>query len=325
MKKICFLSRSTIALRRGSREEAAVYCIKEEGRVLAPMGFGSLTLELVEGMKEIAKRKKAERALRYARQQRATQETGQGRRNDLTELSMKILSGQSVLDLKAEHPNSIVRYYRGLQHLEDMVSRETIPTWRKMNVTVFWGPTGTGKTRKALELVGKDYYMLCKSRNHHLWWDGYKGQKNLVMDEFRGSWCTYEDLLRILDGHPYHAECKGGHVTAGYDTVYITSNVDPRLWYSAVNLPDQTHLFRRIHNIIYVDTPLYDDIVIEDVRDKPQLSWPIFEAAIKAGKAKMATNVAPATVGSSCSSSDAIIPVATSKCVSGRTFENKVY
>lgn len=97
------------------------------------------------------------------------------------------------------------------------------------------------------------------------------------MDEFRGSWCPYEVLLRILDGHPYQPEQKGGHVWAAYTKVIMTSNVNPNEWYNSEKIYDQSPLFRRITDIYYVAEPLYGDIVIEDVRRKPARNFPIFD------------------------------------------------
>lgn len=110
-------------------------------------------------------------------------------------------------------------------------------------------------------------------------------QSVLVMDEFRGSWCPYEILLRILDGHPYQPEQKGGHVWAAYTTVYITSNINPVDWYSTVKIADQSPLFRRITEIYYVEKPLYEDCVMTDVRDKPVKYFPVFAVAAMAKQA----------------------------------------
>lgn len=106
------------------------------------------------------------------------------------------------------------------------------------------------------------------------------------MDEFRGSWCQYEVLLRILDGHPYQAEQKGGHVCCGYTKVIMTSNVDPESWYSRTNIPDQGPLFRRITEIYYVTEPLYSDIETFDVRKQPVKYFSIFYPPALAGPSR---------------------------------------
>lgn len=55
---------------------------------------------------------------------------------------------------------------------------------------VFWGPTGTGKSHRAWEEAGPDAYT--KSARSKFW-DGYQGESNVVIDEFRGRF----DLLNL--------------------------------------------------------------------------------------------------------------------------------
>lgn len=255
-KQISFLSRSHLEPRRGSREQAWEYCTKEDTRTSGPWGIGTLDPKV----RPLARK---------------------GKRKDMDQVCEMMLSGSKVEQVAQKYPGMVVRYSKGLRFLETMISKQSVPTWRKLDVQVLWGPTGTGKTRKAIELATEkgDWYMLSKTNNKQLWWDGYVGQPTVIMDEFRASWCPYDVLLRILDGHPYCPEQKGGHVNAAYTTVYITSNLNPNQWYSTKVVPDQTHLFRRITEMWIVDKPLYDDIKIVDSRDAPLRYWPIFGQA----------------------------------------------
>ena len=58
-----------------------------------------------------------------------------------------------------------------------------------------YGPTGTGKTYAAINLIAnrRDYYIAeCpSSRGSKLWFDGYEGQKTLVLDDFSGDFCDF--------------------------------------------------------------------------------------------------------------------------------------
>ena len=79
-----------------------------------------------------------------------------------------------------------------------------------------FGAPGTGKTSLALDfarLVADDdgvfaFYM----KGPNKWWDGYMGQKTVVMDEADPeSWADLESLLKVWgDRYSFVAEVKGG-------------------------------------------------------------------------------------------------------------------
>jgi len=90
----------------------------------------------------------------------------------------------------------------------------------------------------------------------NVWFDGYKFEKTLIIDEFYG-WLKWDTILRILDGHPYNPEVKGSTTVAAWDKVIITSNKGPDSWYNKDIVKDQSALARRIHRVVYIDQNLY--------------------------------------------------------------------
>jgi len=60
---------------------------------------------------------------------------------------------------------------------------------------------------------------------------GYRGQKTIVLDEYEGQGISYKQLLRILDGHQLRLNLKGKHTYAKWNKVFITSNKDPNRWF----------------------------------------------------------------------------------------------
>ena len=68
-----------------------------------------------------------------------------------------------------------------------------------VRVLCLYGPTGTGKTYAAINLIAnrRDYYIAeCpSSRGSKLWFDGYEGQKTLVLDDFSGDFCDFRFLF----------------------------------------------------------------------------------------------------------------------------------
>lgn len=108
---------------------------------------------------------------------------------------------------------------------------------------VFWGLTGTGKSREAWRLAGMDAFT--KDPNTKFWC-GYRGQKHVVCDEFRGR-IDISHLLRWLDRYPVIVEIKGSARPLLATTIWLTSNVDPRLWYPDADAECVNALIRRLN------------------------------------------------------------------------------
>ena len=105
------------------------------------------------------------------------------------------------------------------------------PRDHDMQVIVICGPSGTGKSKWALEFDKSAYW---KQRSQ--WWDGYVGQATVVLDEFYG-WLPYDTLLRLCDRYPLLVETKGGQTNMSAKTIIITSNKSPSHWYKDVYFP----------------------------------------------------------------------------------------
>jgi len=110
---------------------------------------------------------------------------------------------------------------------------------------VFWGPTGTGKSRRAWEEAGMDAY---SKDPRSKFWCGYQGESNVVIDEFRGG-IDIAHLLRWLDRYPVRIEIKGSSRPLLSTTFWITSNLSPSDWYPDTDHLTQEALIRRL-NII---------------------------------------------------------------------------
>lgn len=119
------------------------------------------------------------------------------------------------------YPAFFCRYHRGLQTMASLGGKK----WRDVKVIVKWGVSGSGKTRSVMEL--DDVYKLDPP---YKWWDGYYGEKNLLLDDYKKDAMDRGMLLNICDGYKLRLETKGGHCWANWDTVYITSNYDPEMW-----------------------------------------------------------------------------------------------
>lgn len=132
-----------------------------------------------------------------------------------------------------------------------------VPLAYEKKVILLYGPTHTGKSRKAWSLAGGDAQAYGKDPMTKTW-DNYKGQKTCVIDEYRGS-INISHLLRWFDRYPVVFDVKYSSYPMMVETFYITSNLHPKLWYPDIDKESLEALLRRL-TLYYVPTPLYSDI-----------------------------------------------------------------
>jgi len=89
----------------------------------------------------------------------------------------------------------------------------------------YWGPPGTGKSRKARDDNPGAYI---KAQNK--WWDGYTGEKAVILDDLDTN--VLGHYLKIwADRYACTGEVKGGTVNLQHDKILVTSNYHPeKLW-----------------------------------------------------------------------------------------------
>lgn len=152
----------------------------------------------------------------------------------------------------------LVCHYNSLKRImiDNMQAEECL-----REVRVYWGDTGLGKSRKAWEEATFDAYP--KDPNTKFW-DGYRGQENVVIDEFRGL-ISISHLLRWLDRYPVCVETKGSGCVLRARRIWITSNLDPRLWYKDLDISTQEALLRRL-TITHFTMNMYPFLVPEAVQ-----------------------------------------------------------
>lgn len=116
------------------------------------------------------------------------------------------------------------------------------PVALERQVKVYWGPTGVGKSRLAWTEATLDAY---PKDPRTKFWDGYRGQENVVMDEFRGG-IDICHLLRWFDRYPVNVEIKGAATTLKATKIWITSNIPPEQWYPELDQQTYQALLRRL-------------------------------------------------------------------------------
>lgn len=138
-------------------------------------------------------------------------------------------------------------YIRCYSNLKRIHVDHLQPSCQEKEVYVFWGRTGAGKSKRAWDEATFDAYP--KDPNSKFW-DGYKGQENVVIDEFRGA-ISISHMLRWLDRYPTIVEVKGSSTVLRAKRVWITSNVGPEVWYPDLDQETLDALRRRFTQVIH--------------------------------------------------------------------------
>jgi hypothetical protein len=134
---------------------------------------------------------------------------------------------------KIRYTNNILRCH---SLFAKPLPRATIPA------KVYWGPTGTGKTHRSWLEAGEEAYIKSSSNK---WWDGYRGQTRVIIDEFDGQ-IGITHLLRWMDKYPCSVEVKGGTLPLMATDFWITSNKPIEQWYPDASGNQVEALKRRV-------------------------------------------------------------------------------
>lgn len=177
-----------------------------------------------------------------------------GARNDLVEIQTMLDSGTAESEVAETHFAKWCIYRRSFQAYRRL-RRTRVRTW-KSNVVWIYGPTGSGKTYRALGEGAR----LSQSQawiafdNSGTWFDGYDAHKVVIFDDFRGE-APLAFLLRLLDRYPMTVPVKGDSVNWQPRIIYITSNLSPRECYQHTLEEHLAPLYRRIELLEYQISP----------------------------------------------------------------------
>lgn len=187
------------------------------------------------------------------------QRNEQGTKKGFADVLRALDGGTSVSEINRTFANVVAKNQTWLKSVASDTVYRSVPEWRTVNVIVFWGKTGSGKTRRAMRLHAPEETFLVREPPllQKLWWDGYNGQPVVVFDDFYGTQgISMQDMLYFLDGYKLRLETKGAVTWAAWTTVYITSNHHPLEWFGRHNEGgDKRDAFlRRLTVIVQIDS-----------------------------------------------------------------------
>lgn len=177
-------------------------------------------------------------------------EAGQGYRTDIAEVYHQIADGLSNAEIMLQNPDAAKFIGKMDKIRQDILEDHYRDTWREVEVTYIFGPTGTGKTRGVMDTHG--YREVCRVTDYTHPFDRYAQEPVLCLDEFRSS-LPIGDMLEYLDGHPLNLPARYTQKVACYSRVYIISNIDLRKQYPLIqtsDLPTWEAFLRRINHVV---------------------------------------------------------------------------
>jgi len=187
---------------QGTAEQNLQYCTKIEGRLEGPWTFGDFKSKGLPG--------------------------------NVTLAAEKLKNGASYQDIANEFPDVALRYASAISKFKRVCPPP--PLERALQVFLFIGPTGTGKTHDAVRKdfnpegdPNLDVYL----KNPDEWFDGYMGQEVAVLDDFAGrmSRISLMTVLRMLDIYRMQVPVKGSYEWWTPHKIVVTTNIHPWNWY----------------------------------------------------------------------------------------------
>ncbi len=173
----------------------------------------------------------------------------QGQRNDLEAIMQLIKKNPRIpeLQLWEEFPYFMNQYGNRINHYRNLL----IEKQRQHPVVrTYYGKTGTGKSyaakQEAMSTGLPVYYMPDLHENARMNIDGYRGEKNVIIEDYAGE-IPYRTFLRMLDTYELTLNTKGSFASWCPSNIWITSNVHPMNWYPTKEYNDGP-LERRLEN-----------------------------------------------------------------------------
>lgn len=181
-------------------------------------------------------------------------EEGTKHASDAAEMPRNVLQmiqgGATKRDIGMLCPRMLLQFPGGLQAMFQEFApppknRRIDPLTGACETWLYWGVSGSGKTHKARNDNPNHYCKPHQKAGSAEWWNGYRGEKCIILDEFTGQ-IEYEQFKQLTDYYALQVPVKYGFVNAEWDKVIICSNRPRDSWYPKLCKLDKGALKRRL-------------------------------------------------------------------------------
>ena len=185
-------------------------------------------------------------------------ETGQGHRSDLSDLRDEVVQRNRPYHELIVDPHYGPVTAKSLQWTKEMCAevqrKRSLHNTAPIKVIVYWGTSGSAKTRRVWHesnLKHGSVEQLYPSALSSMFWNGYVGQKDILLDEItpgvlRKAGLCVSTFLRLLDRRQFRMEIKNSVTYRECETIYCTSNHNPVDWFEGIDSENLIGLLRRI-------------------------------------------------------------------------------
>lgn len=217
---------------RGSNEDNIQY-IKKEGKWLNTEKGSTVVLDTYEQIGTPPPEKKI------------------SQRADLEELYNMLKAGASDFEIFERNAGHI-KYVSHIEKVRFSLAQENFRhTVRPLMVIYLQGPSGSGKTTKIYSEYGYDQVFRVTNYSKHPF-DGYSGEKVLLLDDFKDS-LPLREILPYLEGMPLQLPARYSNKWAAYTVVVISSATKLEDQYAGAQYDDKElwkAFLRRIDKVV---------------------------------------------------------------------------
>lgn len=184
-----------------------------------------------------------------------------GKSKALVEAIKAVEGGENIAEMavSGKHGEALVKFNNGLKNYRNLRQSPRDPGYPPIVIWIY-GPTGTGKSRFAWDLMvnlfGLRGVWLCNTSNLQ-WFDGYDSHPGAIFDDFRAKGVSFNYVLRVADRYPLQVPFKGGFATWNPKLIIFTTSKSIEETFRERNqhIPeDIQQLKRRVHLILSLPT-----------------------------------------------------------------------